>query len=149
MRDAVADGSATVYPGAVRFLSNLTSPASPRRTLITLWFGMLYAIVMYYLLIRITPPATPLENPALVTAMTVAAFLCVVASFAVKLALFARARRQDPASRRKGQILAIALSGAAALMGFSLWFATASPRSTQLLALGFCATLLHFPIREK
>jgi hypothetical protein len=133
----------------MRYPASKSPAALARRKLVTLWFGVLYAIVLYGAAMRIIPRPEAVDDAAYAGPFAIGAVFTVVLSFLVKWLLFARAReKQRPEFRRAGQIAAILVADAASLWGFALWVFTASPRSYWLLGLGFVGALLHYPARE-
>ena len=126
------------------------SPEAEHRSAVILWAAMLFAVVMYYVVIRTVQPDQATENPTVVRILLVFAVICALASFVVKNMLLARARTMNkPALRRIGLILALALSEAAAIYGVAVWFMTGWPRSYIFLLIGGAAIVLHYPAREE
>jgi hypothetical protein len=110
---------------------------------------MLGAILMYFVVMRLLPPPDPTDSPRLVTTLIAAAFVLVAVSFLVKSRLFSQAREAGkPGLQRTGQVLALVLCEAGALLGIAAWFITGSSSSYYPVVLGFVGVLLHHPSRE-
>jgi hypothetical protein len=113
-------------------------PAKPtnRRNLIIIWAAMEVSIVMYYVVMRVVKPQSPLND------VTIALVLAVCSVALVGLSFLAKRRMAE----RPGFILALAMCDAGALLGLVSWFVTASPLSFYPLILGFGGIGLHFPL---
>ena len=107
---------------------------------------MACSIVMYYVVMRLLQPASPVDNPHLVTVLTVGSLALVGASFLVKRRFSARARETGaPGPRRAGQLVALACCDTAALFGLISWFVTGSPLSYYPVVIGLGGLLMHYP----
>jgi len=112
--------------------------AAERQFRLYLWFLMLLAIPMYYVLMRVAPPEVPDAGSNLPN------ILLPLSVFTAGLSIPIRklAARSNP---KGGFIVGLALCEAAALYGLVLWFATGSARSYYCLLAGAAGMLLHFP----
>ena len=122
------------------------SPEALYRARVTMWAAMLFSIVMYGVVARAVRPEAPADNPTLVQVLLLLAVALVASSFGVKSQFFKRAREaRNPAFIRAGELVALVLCEAAALLGVVVWFLTASPRCYWFLILGAAGQLLHYP----
>ncbi len=119
-----------------------SSSPSPYSQRVILWLAMAASIAMYFVVAQMVRPQQVQDNPGLVNILLVVAVALVGASFGVK-SQFASRNLQ-----KAGELIALTLCEAAALLGLVAWFITASPRYWWFLVLGFAADLLHFPTRE-
>jgi hypothetical protein len=124
-------------------------PQRERQQQVILWFAMLAAAAMYAVVIRITPPSAPQDNPSIVTALLVASVALVAASFGLKSHFLRRGRDLgNPAFRRMALIIAIVFCEAGALCGVVTWFLTGSARSYWMIGIGAAGIAMHYPARE-
>jgi hypothetical protein len=101
-----------------------------------IWAAMLISVVMYYVVMRLVKPASPLND------VTIALVLAVCSVALVGLSFVAKRRMAE----RAGFILAVAMCDAGAVLGLVSWFITGSPISFYPLVLGFGGIGLHFPL---
>jgi hypothetical protein len=100
-----------------------------RRTKLIVWLAMLWAIVMYCVVMRLLPaPSAPRDN-SLDNVLLAASVALAGASLAI----------------RSRFLVAVILCDAAAAMGLVSWFVTGSPRSFYCLVPAILAMLVHFP----
>ena len=97
---------------------------------------MLVSIVMYYVVMRMVKPASPLNDVTVALVLAVSSLMLVGASFLLKR------RLAEPGNF----IVAVALCDAGAVLGLVSWFVTGSPLSIYPLLFGFGGTVLHFPL---
>ena len=126
------------------------SPDAQYRMRVVIWAAMLGSIPMYGVIMKMVRPDAASPNPALESALLVAAAAVVATSFGVKSFFFQRARAlNNPAMVRVGELIAFSLCEMAALFGLVLWFLAAAPRSFWFLVLAAVGQLLHFPRRAE
>jgi F0F1-type ATP synthase membrane subunit c/vacuolar-type H+-ATPase subunit K len=107
---------------------------------------MLVSVLLYFVVVRMSRPEHPTDDPGLVRTLLVIALGFTVASFLARNRFETRARdNKMPALGRVGLLLALALCEAAALLGVVVWFVTASPLYYWFLLMGIAGILLHYP----
>ncbi len=122
-------------------------PRVERRFHIIIWAAFLVSIAVYYVVMRLVRPASPLND------LNVALVLNAVAVVLVGLSFLAKRRMSFRAAKSTSQqaqpfalIIPLAMCDAAALLGLIAWFLTASPLSYYPLLFGFGGVGLHFPM---
>jgi hypothetical protein len=118
-----------------------------RRFLLILWGAMGWTVVMYFGVAQVTQPRDVRPQDSLTSNILLAvALILVAASFAVKSRFLAQTA--DPARKRAGFILALAMCEAAATLGIVVKFAFGTPQYYWLMLVGLAGILLHYPRRE-
>jgi len=107
-----------------------------RRLQIIIWAAILGSIVMYYVVMRMVKPPSPLNDVTVALVLSVSSLVLVGSSFLLKRRLAAPG----------GFIVALALCDAGAVLGLASWFITGSPLAGYPLIFGFAGALLHFPM---
>ena len=124
------------------------SAEANQRGKLVIWVVMLMSIGMYYVVVRLVPPRQPVNNPVLYPIFLGLSCVCAVTALALRKISDARAKREnDRALARRGFLLGVVLSEAAALYGVLVWFIAASPQYWILLLIGVFSMLLQFPGR--
>jgi hypothetical protein len=100
-----------------------------RRKELIVWLAILWAIVMYYVVMRVVQLPAPTAGPSL------ANILVVVSVGLVGLSIVLRNRF----------LIAVVFCDAAAVLGLVGWFVTGAPRSYYCLVAGIVGMLVHFP----
>jgi hypothetical protein len=123
-----------------------------RRTMMTLWFAMFMAVVMYFILSRLAGiqfrPLSQSESLIIVSLTVVSMFLIIV-SFALKRMFLKRSvEMQSLPQVQTAYIIAWAFCEAAALFGLLEAFAFGYRLYYILFMLAAIGMLFHFPNRE-
>ena len=122
---------------------------SGRRQIVIIWAAMLLSVGMYFVVMQVMRPQASVSGPMIVNVLTLCSLPPLVASFALKSRLLAKASEtKRPEIWRSAHILAFALCESAALMGVLAWFLSGAKQSYLLLLLGAGGMLLHYPRRE-
>ncbi len=123
---------------------------SQRRTELFIWIAVLYAAVLYAVVMKLAPARGALDNPTLVSVFLIASLALVAISLAIRSRFNERAResRHPEGLRRVGFLVGLAVCESAALVGVVSWFVTGSPRSYWMVLFGFLGLLAHYPKRE-
>lgn len=125
------------------------------RTMRIIWGAFLlsiglYALVAYVNLSGRDAASEGTDNPILLAAFAVLAFIAVSVSFVLKRHFHKHAvERGEPERFQTGFILAIFFCEFSALLGMAGLFVTLNRAGYLLLALGALGQLLHFPSREQ
>jgi F0F1-type ATP synthase membrane subunit c/vacuolar-type H+-ATPase subunit K len=125
------------------------------RTMRILWAVFLvtiglYALIPFFVLGSRSAAAEVGDDPTLLAAFAVLAFMAVAASFVLKRHFYGHAvERGEPARLQTGFILALVFCEFPALLGLVGLFVTLNRYAYALLALGALGLLLHFPRRDQ
>jgi hypothetical protein len=120
------------------------------RQRLVVWFSLLMSLGMYIVVMQLAPPATPRENPGLVTGLMVAAIGMVALSFWVKSRLSGGpGRGRTPRQTDMAYIIPPVMCEAAAVFGVVVWFVTASIQAYYFVLLGLAGLLFHYPKRPE
>ena len=129
--------------------------AKRHQTLVTLWFGLLGSVGMYFLMTiwlargRANDAGYP-PSSTLTLTLTALGFFVVVISFAVKRKLLNQSvEQQDLALVQKAMIVACALCEVSALLGVLVFFIFGSPEYYLLFFFAAAGVVLHFPRRSQ
>lgn len=126
------------------------------QTMLTLWFGLLASVGMYFVFLTIArpqvvnEPQTPTSSLPIVL-FTALAMVLVLGSFVVKAKLIAQSvEKRDVLLVQKAMIIASAMCDVSAILGVVARFAFNTGReSVWLLLLGAAGIALHFPRRSQ
>lgn len=120
------------------------------RTMVTLWFGLFFSIVMFFLFaFMISPSEDVRENRTVSLVLAVIGTLSVIASFFVKQRILSQAvERQNVAMVQSGMIVAAALSEVAAILGLVDYLFTGNRLYYLLMIVAIIGSLLNFPKRN-
>jgi len=123
-----------------------------RRTMMTLWFAMFMAIVMYFVLTRLggIQFRSPSQSESLkIVTLTIGSIFLIITSFALKRMFLKRSvEMQSLAQVQTAYIIAFAFCEAAALFGLLQAFAFGYRLYYILFILAAIGMLFHFPSRE-
>lgn len=123
--------------------------------MITLWFGLLMSVVMYFLFLQFAAPEIGNEsddrrNSLLIVSFTALGAILVLVSFAVKRKLLERAvENQDVSLVQKAMLVACAMCEVSALLGLLQRFIAGSRQYYLLFLLAVAGDLFHFPRRSQ
>lgn len=123
--------------------------------MITLWFGLLMSVVMYFLFLQFAAPEIANEsddrrNSLLIVSFTALGAILVLVSFAVKRKLLERAvENQDVSLVQKAMLVACAMCEVSALLGLLQRFIAGSRQYYLLFLLAVAGDLFHFPRRSQ
>lgn len=121
------------------------------RIMLVLWFGMLSAVGLYFVVAQFTKPpeVDSSQNNTLSIILLVVGVFMVAISFAVKRRFLAQSvERQEPALAQTGLIVALALCEASAILGLVDLMATGHPHYFVVMIVGALGILAHFPRRD-
>ena len=131
------------------FVPDQRSKAQYRQRRIA-WFLLVISLGMYFVVMRLAPPAMPRESPGLVTGLMLAAIGVVALSFWVKSRLSrGPEREQAPPRTEIAYLIPLVMCEAAALFGVVVWFVTASIQAYYFVLLGLVGLLFHYPKRPE
>jgi hypothetical protein len=125
------------------------------QTMLTLWFGLLASVGMYFVLLIFRPPVanesgTPNSSLPIIL-FTANAMVMVLLSFVVKAKLLAQSvEKRDVLLVQKAMIIACAMCDVSAILGVVARLAFNTGReAVWLLLLGAAGIALHFPRRSQ
>ncbi|HXD29610.1 MAG TPA: hypothetical protein VN643_00745 [Pyrinomonadaceae bacterium] len=123
------------------------------RTLITLWFGILMSVVLYFVLTFVAGPEINPEqtqsNAVVIVALTVIGMTLVITGFVLKGRFLRQAvDRQEALLVQKGYLISFAFCEVSALFGLLERFAFGYRYYYGLLALAAISIAIQFPRRE-
>jgi F0F1-type ATP synthase membrane subunit c/vacuolar-type H+-ATPase subunit K len=123
-----------------------------RRMMMTLWFAMFMAVVMYFIFSRLVGIQfrSPTQSESLIiVTITIAAMVLIVTSFALKRMFLKRSvEAQSLAQVQSAYLIAWAFCEASALFGLLEAFAFGYRLYYILFILAAIGILAHFPTRE-
>jgi hypothetical protein len=129
--------------------------AKRHQTMITLWFGLLASVGMYFLMtifLRAKADDGLVYRPSSTLTLTLTAlgFFIVVISFAVKRKLLNQSvEQQNLAAVQVAMIVACAMCEVSALLGLVVFFIFGSPEYYLLFFFAAAGMVLHFPRRSQ
>ncbi len=119
------------------------------RTMVTLWFGLFFSIVVFFLFALLTSPAEATENSTVSLVLAIIGTLAVIASYLVKQRFLSQAvEKQNVAMVQTGMIVAAALTEIAAMLGLLDHFTTGNRWYYLLMIVAVIGALLNFPKRD-
>ena len=119
------------------------------QTIFIIWMAILMTVVLYLVLIWMTPvPADP-EKASLATILSALSVVPVAISFYVKSRILARAAEtQNLPQVQQGYVTGFAMCEVAVILGVLIHFITGSSYWVIAIAIGSAGLLLHFPRKQ-
>jgi hypothetical protein len=113
-----------------------------QRQILIIWLALLWAIVLYFLVMRLVKPASPSGDEFLANVLVGVSLMLAVVSIPL---------RKNVADRNRalGYLFGAIFCDTAALMGVVSWFVTGSSRAYFCLIIGLLAMLIHYPGRDQ
>ena len=119
------------------------------QTIFIIWMAILMTVVLYLVLIWMTPVPPNPEQASLATVLSALSVVPVAISFFVKTRILARAAEtQNLPQVQQGYVTGFAMCEVAVLLGVLIHFVTGSPYRFIAIAIGAAGLLLHFPRKQ-
>lgn len=119
------------------------------QTIFIIWMAILMTVVLYLVLIWMTPVPPDPEKASLAIVLSALSVVPVAISFFVKTRMLARAAEtQNLPQVQQGYVTGFAMCEVAVLLGVLIHFVTGSPYTFVAIAIGAVGLLLHFPRKQ-